>query len=53
VISPPDDDWGGATNLIQVPDEQLGDFKEVENRKRVRLTSVLYVHVSESEEILI
>jgi hypothetical protein len=54
VISPPDDDRGGETYLIQVPDEQLGDFKEVENRKRVyRLTSVLYVHVSESEEILI
>jgi hypothetical protein len=53
VISPPDDDWGGATNLIQVPDEQLGDFEEVENRKGLyRLTSVLHVDDSECEDIL-
>jgi hypothetical protein len=53
VLSPPDNDRG-ETYLIEVPDEQLGDFEEVENCKRVyRLTSVLYVDVSESEEILI
>jgi hypothetical protein len=54
VLSPPDDDCGAGTLLVQVPDEQLSDFEEVENRKGVyRLTSVLYVDVSETEEILI
>jgi hypothetical protein len=38
-------------NEVQVPDEQLGDFEEVENRKGVyRLTSVLYVDDSEIDE---
>ena len=52
VISPPDEDYGGETYLVQVPDEQLGDFEKVENRKSVyRLTSVLYVEEFKSEEM--
>jgi hypothetical protein len=52
-LSAPDDDWGTKTYLVQVPDEQLGDFEEVEDRNRVyRLTSVLYVEDGVREETL-
>jgi hypothetical protein len=51
VLLPPDEPWPGRMYEVQVPDEQLGDFEEVENRKGVyRLTSVLHVDDSEIDE---
>ena len=54
VLSAPDDYFGTETYAVQVPDEQLCDFEEVEGRKDVyRLTSVLYVDDFEWDEMLV
>jgi hypothetical protein len=48
VLCPPDNLWEEEAVLVQVPDNQLGDFEQV--RKGVyRLTSVLYVDDFEEE----